>query len=220
MHLKTHSTKLFCLFFSFCTLLLVAGLVFVLLPKATIALKLNTRPFIQDIEIGLDNQIEEALPGLNIIPAKVIAGSFNSNHDIKALIPEDYLFLDGLIEFTKTEKKRALVFSKVDLEEILKIKIQQLIPQNYELAPNSYQEKISVLTYEPDKQQGRLNIHIEAMTSQQIDQELIKYSLKGKNLEQADLYLAKLSLLGYNIKIWPFFWPFMPFSSKRIEIIY
>lgn len=182
-------------------IILVAIMVLVFIPKATVTITLKKELFKKTYPFTLDYALQAPLPAVNRINAEYI----------KKLLPNQ-----GRDEYVFIQEIDAAV-PKKSIEEFLAEKIKSEIDAETETIEQGS------LTYTITLSSARDytgEIYTEASIVPKINRDAITRALAGKKIKAAREYLNSIpSFTVASIQLHPRFLFFIPFITKRIHII-
>ncbi len=213
---------------------LVFLFVFIIYPKAEITLLMAGEPLKTTLEVKLDAKMEKSLPGLNILPAQALIFSFikpsedylikqEIDKQLKKKINKGQIFLPELINYEEKNgivEVMALVFQQAEMDQLLAVKLSELVAENKEILPNGKDILYySVKTFKPVEQQAVIDAYLERTIIDGLDLAEISRQLANQPINQAEERLkalpgvkeAKIQLNGGWFKK-------MPLISRRIKV--
>lgn len=201
--------------------LLASGIYWLISPRAEVRIKINSEPFVNNIQIKVDSHIVKVNPDLHMIPGVI------KLHDDKGGLSSDYLDIDEQNKgaFYKRDETKTLLFKKGDLEQIVETINNKVVPNGKTVfRTDSDVIEITVEEFNLLRSLAQLIVHTENKIIKRQSLAQIKQDIAGIGKEKAIEYLKSVmdalsveivvspGLLGDNERL--------PYLGDRIDIFF
>jgi hypothetical protein len=197
-------------FFIISFLLICCGLL-ILLPQTKIEISFSPQPLVLNFPFNLSEKISQVNVNLAMIPARRIS----LLSEPSAL--DGYIYLEDLKDQTN---QLQLIYKRDDIVGFIKQKLDNVVPKNQQVVDFSF-DHWQLIVQKKDLSTGWAEITaiVKEETIPLIDENLLRESVVGMTLVDAEKILETFQVAKSSFKVWPTFWNRLPVLKERIHVI-